>query len=156
MAGNLDYKKIIEDHAISVIGSNTSYQTDHFYGTFSPEELLGFIKGKLNTAKGTVFLRVSDTDWTQVDTQGLAYNASFTFQMIAGFKPVRSKQLPDSDRETDEMMKVLRPLLLTNPVTLDNDTYRFQLERDDSLIYTPDIDAQLIEYNLGSVYIEFN
>lgn len=154
-----EYKNIIVDHVIDTLHDDNSglgYQVTKFWGTESPEALFNYIKGRLNTADGSVFVRIGKVQYDPIDTLGQMYNCNFRVEIIvASNQAIKEDQLPDTDRHTDEMLVGVRNELVVNPVTLQGRPQRFILADDTPLFRTEGADAQLLKAEIQNINLEF-
>lgn len=159
MANLTEYKKLIVDHVIDTLDNSNSglgYQVTKFFGTNSPEALYNFIKGRINTANGTAFVRIGEVDYEAIDTLGKMYNCDFTVEIIVGsIQNIKEDQLPDTDRHTDKMIVDVRSELIDNPLMLQGRPQRFIALDDTPLFRTNEADAQLLKAQIQNINLEF-
>lgn len=159
MANVTNYKNQIVQHLKDTLADSNSglgYNVTKFWATTSPQALFDYIKGRLGTANGSVFVRIGDVDHTPIDTQGLMYNSDFTAEIIVASNRVsKEDQLPDSDRFTDKMLADVRNEILINPLQLQGRPQRFVLGKEVTLFRTDNADAQLLKAKITNINIEF-
>lgn len=154
-----EYKNQIVQHVVDTLKDSNSglgYQVTKFWGTESPEALFNYIKGRLNTADGSVFVRIGGVDYTPIDTLGQMYNCDFQVEIIvASNQAIKEDQLPDTDRHTDKMLVDVRNELIVSPLQLQGRPQRFILGNDTPLFRTDGADAQLLKAEIQNINIEF-
>lgn len=160
-AGNENYNLIAEDRVRALIAGITEagaqkYVVEKFFGTFSPEELYGFIRGKLNAAHGTVFIRASDDENEPRDTVGTLYTTIITVEVLVAYPALAEKQYEIATRKTDEMATDAKAAVVGEKVTFSDQSKRIYYRAATSLLKTDELDAQLVRFRVPGVSVDFN
>lgn len=160
MAGLENIDTVVENHVVDTLEANTGYQIARYSKEFTPEQLYDWLKARINTALGSVFVRVSDMEFTQVDTLGRAYTASVQVECLIGYPAVRQQQMPDTTRKVNEIKIDVKRYLLANPVAIDDtdgnpDGYYFELNRDTNLFQDSNLDVVMVRLTVEGIYVEY-
>lgn len=160
MANLTTYKKNIIQHILDVLdAAGLGYQNTEFYGTATPETLIEYIKGRLNTGSGSVFVRVNRIERTIVDTVGEMYEARVILDvMVASMTASREDQQPRAERMTDQMLIEVSDALVASNVQLDGVSYPVYLGNEQDLFRDAGaggLDVQLLNVSVDGLVIEY-
>lgn len=150
---NPEIDEIIEEHVLATIKANTDYNVVRFYQALNPQELYQFIHARLNSALGSVYVRVNDLNASPVDTLGEAYNVTAPIEIIVAFPAQRDNAL-NRARAVSTIKNEIRALLIANPVTVGTDEYFIYWSGGSNLFRDKQIDARIMRMEVSNVYSE--
>ncbi|MCA1800650.1 MAG: hypothetical protein LC650_05100 [Actinobacteria bacterium] len=150
---NPEIDEIVEEHVIDVIKQNTDYNVVRFYQSLNPQELYQFIHARLNSALGSVYVRVNDLNATAVDTIGEAYNVTAPIEIVVAYPAHREKAL-NRKRTVNDMKNRIREILIENPVQIGSDEYFMYWSGGSNLFRDSKIDARLVRFEVPNIYSE--
>lgn len=135
------------------------YQCTEFYGTASPESLINYIKGRLNTGVGSIFVRINRIERTAIDTIGQMYEAKVICDiMVATQTAAREDQQHRAERLTDQMLVQVSDALVESPVELDDRPYYIFLGNEQEMFRDAEaggMDVQILNAEIDGLVIEY-
>lgn len=154
------YKKTIITHLLDTLDDpDLGFQVAEFYGTATPDALIDYVKGRLNTGAGSVFIRINRIERSTVDTVGQMYEAKVICDvMVATQTAAREDQQHRAQRKTDQMMVDIANALVNAPVTLDGVPYPIYLGTEQDLFRDAGdggLDVQLLAVEIDGLVIEY-
>lgn len=150
---NPEIDEIIEEHILSVLKAETAYNVVRFYQSLNPQELYQFIHARLNSALGSVYVRVNDLNANPVDTIGEAYSVTAPIEIVLAYPAQKEKAL-NSARTVTQMKNKVREILIKNPVLIGDDKYFIYWSGGSNLFRDKQVDARLMKMNVSNIYSE--
>lgn len=150
---NPEIDEIIEEHVISTLQAQTDYNVVRFYQSLNPQELYQMLQARLNSALGSVYVRVNDLNASAVDTIGEAYSVTAPVEIIVAYPSQRDKQL-NRKRSVNEIKNNVRDILIQTPVMIGDDKYFFFWSGGSNLFRDNKIDARLMRMEVPNIFSE--